>query len=99
MTALGGWQNLGEAAVLAPMVTLLRALAGGSDELAATVPRAGQGDPDATLLGLLELQRGRSPIRARPATSRDLERNLALLLLKDVIAASTSSGRSWPPRR
>ena len=85
-TALGGWQNLGEPAVLAPMVTLLRALAGGWDDLAATVPRAGQGDADATLLGLLELNEHARTIRARPATSRDLERNLALLLLEDVAA-------------
>ncbi|MGZ4617111.1 MAG: hypothetical protein ACXV4A_16310, partial [Actinomycetes bacterium] len=86
VTTLDGWQNLGEPAVLTPMVTLLRSLAGIWDELAATVPRAGQGDPDATLLGLLELNEHARTIGARPATSRDLERNLALLLLEDVAA-------------
>ena len=32
VTALAGWQNLGEPAVLTPMVTLLRALAGVWDD-------------------------------------------------------------------
>ena len=50
------------------------------------MPRVGQGDPDATLIGLLELNEHARTIRARPATSRDLERNLALLLLEDVTA-------------
>jgi len=86
VTSLHGWQNMGEAAVLTPIVTLLQALADEWVDLAQTVPRVGLGNPDATLIGLLELNEHARTIRARPATSRDFERNVALLLLEDVVA-------------
>jgi hypothetical protein len=84
VTSLQQWTALGEASVVTPLVTVLRALiplwlkAGG-------VPRVTAGaDPDSTLIGILELSEHAQTIRARPTTSRDYERNVALLFGEDV---------------